>query len=185
MSIPQSARFEHHWIVAGSGHGKTQTLQYLIGQDLERVAEGEASVIVIDSQGDLIRNIAGLEAFAAGGELDGRLCLIDPTDIEYPVALNLFDVNIDRVHGYSALDRERLINSVLELYDFVLGSLLSAEFTQKQGVVFRYIMRLMLHIPDANIQTLRQLMEPGASDAVRAVHREAAPATARVLRATQ
>ena len=163
ITIPQSTRFEHHWIVAGSGHGKTQTLQYLIGQDLERVVEGEASVIVIDSQGDLIHNIAGLKAFAAGGELEGRLCLIDPTDIEYPVALNLFDVNIDRVHGYSALDRERLINSVLELYDFVLGSLLSAEFTQKQGIVFRYIMRLMLHIPDANIQTLRQLMEPGAS----------------------
>ena len=164
VSIPQSARFEHHWIVAGSGHGKTQTLQYLIAQDFDRVAAGEASVIVIDSQGDLIKTISGLKAFAEGGALENRLCLIDPTDIEYPVALNLFDVSIDRISAYSPLDRERLINSVLELYDFVLGSLLSAEFTQKQGIIFRYIMRLMLHIPDSNIQTLRQLMEPGASE---------------------
>ena len=164
VSIPQSARFEHQWIVAGSGHGKTQTLQYLIAQDFNRVAAGEASIIVIDSQGDLIKTISGLKMFAAGGALEGRLCLIDPTDIEYPVALNLFDVSIDRISAYSPLDRERLINSVLELYDFVLGSLLSAEFTQKQGIIFRYIMRLMLHIPDSNIQTLRQLMEPGASE---------------------
>ncbi|MBJ7533311.1 ATP-binding protein [Rhodomicrobium vannielii ATCC 17100] len=162
--IPNETRFEHHWIVAGSGHGKTQTLQYLIAHDLDRVARSEASVIVIDSQGDLIKNIAGLAACAPGGVLEDRLCLIDPTDIEYPVALNLFDVSIDRINEYSALDRERLTNSVLELYDFVIGSLLSAELTQKQGIVFRYIMRLMLHIPDANIQTLRQLMEPGASE---------------------
>ena len=32
--------------------------------------------------------------------------------------------------------------------------------TQKQNVIFRYVMRLMLHIPDATIHTLRELMEP-------------------------
>jgi hypothetical protein len=164
VTIPQATRFEHHWIVAGSGHGKTQTLQYLIAQDLVRVAAGEASVIVIDSQGDLIKTISSLKLFSAGGPLAGKLCLIDPTDIEYPVALNLFDVGMDRIKSYSALDRERVLNGVIELYDFVLSSLLSAELTQKQGIVFRYITRLMLHIPDANIQTLRQLMEPGASE---------------------
>ena len=164
VSIPQATRFEHQWIVAGSGHGKTQMLQYLIAQDLSRVAASKASIIVIDSQGDLIKTISGLRLFCEGGSLAGKLCLIDPTDIEYPVALNLFDVGMDRIKSYSPLDRERLINGVIELYDFVLSSLLSAELTQKQGIVFRYITRLMLHIPDANIQTLRQLMEPGASE---------------------
>jgi hypothetical protein len=60
------------------------------------------------------------------------------------------------------LERERLTNSILELYDFVLGSLLAAEMTQKQNVIFRYVTRLMLHIPDATIHTLRELMEPGS-----------------------
>jgi hypothetical protein len=32
--------------------------------------------------------------------------------------------------------------------------------TQKQSVIFRYVTRLMLHIPDATIHTLRELMEP-------------------------
>jgi hypothetical protein len=164
FELPSAARFEHHWILAGSGHGKSQTLQYLAANDLEKVAKGQASVVVIDSQGDLIRNIAGLKLFAEGQPLFGRLCLIDPTDIEFPVALNLFDASIDRINKYSPLDRERLMNGVLELYDFVLGSLLSAELTQKQSIIFRYITRLMLHIPGATIHTFRELMEPKGYD---------------------
>ena len=160
VSIPTAVRFEHHHIVAGSGHGKTQTLQYMIAEDLDAVARGERSVIVLDSQGDLIRNIARLQVFAPGGPLHDRIVIIDPTDVEYPVSLNLFDVGLERLDRYSQLDRERLTNSILELYDFVLGSLLSAEMTQKQNVIFRYVTRLMLHIPDATIHTLRELMEP-------------------------
>jgi hypothetical protein len=161
--LPTAARFEHHHIVAGSGHGKTQTLQYLIAKDLEAVARGARTVIVLDSQGDLIRNIARLKAFAPGQPLHDRIVLIDPTDVEWPVSLNLFDVGLERLDRYSQLDRERLTNSILELYDFVLGSLLAAEMTQKQNVIFRYVTRLMLHIPGATIHTLRELMEPGAA----------------------
>jgi len=162
FTIPTAARFEHQHIVAGSGHGKTQTLQYLIGQDLEAVAEGRRTVIVLDSHGDLIRTIANLAEFAPGGPLHERVVIIDPTDVEWPVSLNLFDVGIERLQGYELLERERLTNSILELYDFVLGTLLSAEMTQKQNVIFRYVTRLMLHIPDATIHTLRELMEPGS-----------------------
>jgi len=162
VTIPIETRFEHQHIVAGSGHGKTQTLQYMIAEDLEAVAEGNRTVIVLDSQGDLIQKIASLQAFAPGGDLADRLVLIDPTDVEYPVSLNLFDVGIERLNAYSQLDRERLTNSILELYDFVLGTLLAAEMTQKQSVIFRYVTRLMLHIPDATIHTLRELMEPGS-----------------------
>lgn len=159
IAIPTEVRFEHHHIVAGSGHGKTQTLQHLILHDLQAVADGRASVIVIDSQSDLIDTISGMAVFAEGGPLANKLCLIDPTDVEWPVALNLFDAGLARFSGYAPLDRERLLNGVLELYDFVLGSLLDAGMTQKQSVIFRYITRLLLHIPDATIHTLRELLE--------------------------
>lgn len=162
FTIPTKARFEHHHIVAGSGHGKTQTLQYLIANDLEAVAHGNRTVIVLDSQGDLIRTIANLKVFARGEPLHDRIVIIDPSDVEWPVSLNLFDVGMERLSGYAPLERERLTNSILELYDFVLGTLLSAEMTQKQNVIFRYVTRLMLHIPDATIHTLRELMEPGS-----------------------
>lgn len=54
FTIPYERRFEHTHMVAGSGHGKTQTLQYFIAKDLEVVARGDRYVVVIDSQGDLL-----------------------------------------------------------------------------------------------------------------------------------
>jgi Type IV secretion-system coupling protein DNA-binding domain len=60
LVLPLSARFEHTHIVGGSGHGKTQLLQQLILYDLERVSKGEASLIVIDSQGDMLGKIRSL-----------------------------------------------------------------------------------------------------------------------------
>lgn len=161
FTIPTASRFEHHHIVAGSGHGKTQTLQYLIAQDLAKMKHESRSIIVLDSQGDLIRNIAQLTIFAPDGPLHDKIVIIDPSDVEWPVSLNLFDVGMERLEGYAPLERERLTNSILELYDFVLGTLLDAQMTQKQNVIFRYVTRLMLHIPDATIHTLRELMEPG------------------------
>jgi hypothetical protein len=167
IHLPEETRFQHHHIVAGSGHGKTQTLQHLILHDLEKVASGGSSIVVLDSQGDLINNVRKLALFEPGCEMAERLIIIDPTDVEYPVALNLFDVGMERINSYSQLDRERMVNSVLELYDFVLGSLLDAQMTQKQSVIFRYITRLMLHIPGATIITLRELLEDGGADKYR------------------
>ena len=163
LRIPFPARFEHTHIVGGSGHGKTQLMQLLIYHDLLRARADGRSVIVIDSQGDLIRTVSGLALFRPG-ERDGlaeRLVIIDPNDIEYPACLNMFDWNRERVTQYGALEREKLLNSTVELYEYFFGALLGAELTQRQGVIFRYLARLMMEIPNATIQTLRQLMENG------------------------
>ncbi len=158
FSIPDERRFEHLHMVAGSGHGKTQTLQYLIAQDLAHIEAGDRSVVIIDSQGDLINTI-----LKHAGLPPERIVLIDPEDIEWPVSLNLFSVGQERLAGYDALERERLSNSIIELYDFVLGSLLGAGMTAKQSVVFRYVTRLMFHIDGATIHTLRDLLEPNGT----------------------
>ncbi len=159
FAIPEELRFEHTHIIAGSGHGKTQTLQYLIAKDLPDVDTGNKSVVVIDSQGDLISTILRAKLLAPED-----IVLINPEDIAYPVSLNLFSIGQERLDGYAPLERERLTNSIIELYDFVLGSLLSSGMTAKQSVVFRYVTRLMFHIPDATIHTLRDLMEPGGTE---------------------
>ena len=57
------------------------------------------------------------------------------------------------------MQQETLLNGVLELYDYIFGSLLGAELTQKQGVIFRYVARLLLLVPGASVQHLRRLME--------------------------
>lgn len=163
FQIPADMRFEHCHVVGGTGHGKTQLLQKMIHADLVASQTDFRSVIVIDSQGDLINKLTRLELFspATPVSLADRLVIIDPSDVEFPAALNLFDAHLDRVREYSAADRERVLNGVIELYELFFGAFLGAELTQKQGVIFKYLARLMLEIPDATIHTLMRIMEDG------------------------
>ncbi len=161
--IPRETRFEHSHIVGGTGHGKTQLMQQMIHADLVAAQRERRSVIVIDSQGDLINKLVRLALFDpdAPDSLADRLVLIDPADIEFPAALNLFDVHLERLRSYRPVDQERVLNGVIELYEVFFGAMLGAELTQKQGVIFRYLARLMVTIPGATIHTLMQLMEDG------------------------
>jgi len=156
FSIPLEKRFEHMHVVGGSGHGKTQFLQSLMLNDLDQVQRGDASLIVIDSQGDMINKIMQL---ASLGRMSERLVYIDPTDIEYPPALNLFDFGMHRYKRYNALEQEILINGAIALYEYVFGALLGAQLTQRQGVIFRYLARLLMQVPEATIHTLMGFMQ--------------------------
>jgi hypothetical protein len=163
FDVPSEARFEHCHIIGGTGHGKTQLLQRMIHADLVAAKEDGRSVVVIDSQGDLINKIVRLDLFAPDDpdSLAQRLVLIDPADVEYPASLNLFDAHLERMADYRPVDRERVLNGVVELYETFFGDLLGAELTQKQGVIFKYLARLMLSMEGATIHTLMQLMEDG------------------------
>jgi hypothetical protein len=159
VSIPHRSRFEHTHIVAGTGHGKTQLLQYLILNDLPHVAAGTRSVIVIDSQGSdsqrgLIHNILSLESV---GAMADRVVLIDPN--EYIPALNLFDFGLDRLKGYKDQQkRKQVLNGAIELYKYIFGALLRADVTMRQDVIFSNLARLMMVVPGATIKTLRDFM---------------------------
>jgi len=163
FSIPFPARFEHTHILGGSGHGKTQLLQLQIVRDLIESAADGRSVVVMDSQGDLIRTISHLEILAPGaaGGLSERVMLIDPADVEFPVALNMFDADLKGMETMPLLERERILNATVDLYEYFFGALLGAELTARQGIIFKYLARLLLEIPDATIHTFRALMEDG------------------------
>jgi hypothetical protein len=155
FAIPEHARFEHMHILAGSGHGKTQTMQHLILADLQ--SPNPPGLVIIDSQGDMITKISRLALFEK--DLADKLIIIDPKDVEHPPALNMFDVNLAKLNRYGAVDREQILNGIIELYEYLFDSLLGAELTQKQALIFRYLARLMIHIPGATIRTMIELME--------------------------
>jgi hypothetical protein len=159
--IPLHVRSAHHWIVAGSGAGKTNALQYFIAKDLERAVRGECSIVVLDSQHQLIDKLWSLRLFAPGQALDGKLCLLDAADVEFPIAVNLFDMKLDRVAALSLLEREKLTNSALEMYDFIIGSLLQSEMTSRQSTLFRFVTRALFGIPDATIHTFHDILQNG------------------------
>jgi hypothetical protein len=160
FAIPQKARFEHQWIVAPPGAGKSTLLQYLINRDLDLVAEDRASIVIMESNRDLIKAVEGLKAFAPGERLDGKLVVIDVEDVEWPIALNLFDVGINDTRSFSAAEREGFRNAVLALYDYIFSALLSAEMTSRQNTLFQFTIELLLAIPSATIDTLIDLMQP-------------------------
>ncbi|WLB18904.1 ATP-binding protein [Bradyrhizobium japonicum] len=159
--IPAKTRFEHQWIVAPPGAGKSTLLQYLILRDLELVAADQTSIVVMESNRDLIKAIEGLKVFGPGECLDGKLVVIDAEDVEWPVALNLFDVGIGETHSYSPAEHEGFRNAVLALYDYIFSALLSAEMTSRQNTLFHFTIELLLTIPSATLDTLIDLMQPG------------------------
>jgi hypothetical protein len=155
LRISKAQRFEHCHVIAGTGHGKTQLLQAMMLNDFDD--PDRPAVVAIDSQGDMMRTLSRLERFNPAH--DDRLIILDPADTDWPLRLNLFDVNRDRLDALPRGEREQLLAGIVELYDYIFGALLGAELTQKQSVVFRFLAQLMLAIPDATIHTLRQLLE--------------------------
>jgi hypothetical protein len=161
--VPFPVRFEHTHVLGGTGHGKTQFLQSLILRDLEAALEDRGSLVVIDGQGDLIRKITRLSYFDPDveGSLADKLILIDANDVEWPVCINMFSQDEAVMARYSPADQERIFNATISLYEYFFGALLGADLTQRQGVIFKFLARLMFVIPGATIHTLLDVMENG------------------------
>ena len=156
LSVPDEVRFEHTHIVGGTGHGKTQLLQYLIARDLHNALDQDLSLVVIDPDGTLIKTITSTDYF--GPYLLAERCIfIDPSDLQYPVSLNLFDVSHASVGD--ARTRETIENNITELFEYFFDALLGSELTGKQSTLFRYLGLLLMRIPEGNIHTLRKLCE--------------------------
>lgn len=113
----------------------------------------------MDSAGDLIDQISGLNIFAPGQPLDGKLIVIRP-DLEYPPALNLFDLGRDRISSYDDKDREKFTNTVIDQLTYVMDAMMgeTATLTSKQETVFRYLIRLLVHLPEANLDVFSTLL---------------------------
>ena len=143
FSIPLRIYAEHGAIFAPSGHGKTQLLQHLIFDLLN--SHDDLPIWVIDSQGDMLNLISRLDAFNPDdGHYKDRLVLVDPEDAN-PPALNLF-----------SLGGEDAATDDLFLYMFTA---IDNSLTPQQSTTVTYLMRLMRIIPNATIDTLRQVLE--------------------------
>lgn len=106
FALTDQKRFEHMHVVGGSGHGKTQLLQRLILDDLKR--EQPPALVIVDSQGEMLRKIREIDLFAPGQPLSDRLIVIDPEDVEYSPALNMFDLKAARLGSYAQTIKEQI-----------------------------------------------------------------------------
>ena len=144
-------RNEHTLICASTGHGKTELMKAMIGHDLEAVQAGEASVVVIDSQVELIEDILGAkEAYGP------RTILIDPHDVDYPFGLSFLDIGkIKQLRGF---EYEAAFTQAIDTIETILGSQ-NASFTQRQRTLFTFVFELLIQIDDATLLTLLDVLD--------------------------
>jgi hypothetical protein len=151
-------RFEHTWIVATTGKGKTTFLSALINEDLEKVKRREASVLVIDSENEHLGNyLPRLARFGPGGDLYGRLIYLAP-DLLHPLALNIFDFT-----GYESLDANRrleTLNTVRDMLMFFIGALIG-DLSGNMKTVIGYALPALVLIPDVTVFTFKDLLNKG------------------------
>ena len=140
FTLPDEARFAGHWIVSPPGRGKTTLLHAMVMSDIRKPG---ASLILMDSKGDLIDPIRGLT------EIRDRLIIIDP-DPQNPVAINPLDI------------AHTDIAQSVDLLEYLFASLLEFKMTAMQTTLFRSVLRaLVLAFPNPTLDTFRDLLTNG------------------------
>lgn len=165
FALPAERRFEGQLLVARQGAGKTNALECLIYNDLAEVAAGRASLVVMDSQGlasdGLIGRLASLDYFGPGRPLEGKLIYLEP-DLDWPLALNLFDIGIADIRRMSARDREAIVSSACDVVEFLFAGLLAGDLSDNMTMLYRYLVPAMLAIPNADMNTFIELLDTGS-----------------------
>ncbi len=139
FALPEETRFAGHWIIAPPGRGKTVLLSSMFLDDLRR----DASIIVMDSKGDLIEPIKRLEA------VRDRIVLIEP-DADFPLALNPLDIP------------KAGVAHTISLLEYVMSSLLEAKMTPLQTALFRKLLPAFIAaVPNPTLETFKDVLLNG------------------------
>ena len=160
VTLDDETRFRHQWIIGDTGAGKTTFISSMIESDLRRVAAGEASLFVMDSQNELIPDIANLKLFSPGQPLEGKLIYLEP-DADYPLHLNIFDFDKERLKGLNSNQRAMLARGSEEMVLFFMRSLVRADVSGHMETILKYAFRAVELIPDATVFTLSELLRKG------------------------
>ncbi|MEQ1899910.1 MAG: hypothetical protein ABL866_04175 [Devosia sp.] len=165
-NFSDQARFRHQWVVGNHGTGKTTYLSNLILTDLGRVEAGEASLIIIDSQNELIPDLAQSAYCAPGKPLHDKLIYLEPDPL-YPLALNIFDIQSSHFKASNATERETIVRGAMQLTQFFLASIVQMDTTAHMDTILGHLVPAVMSIKDATIFTMQKLVEPGGFDALK------------------
>lgn len=149
LGIHDHLRPEHGVIVARSGGGKSQLLEGMIAEDLDR--DDPPAIVVIDSKRgprSLLERIAHLDVFHPDtGKHKDRLIIIDPND---KPALNLFEVAPELVNPK--------MNEIASMMRYFLRDLLGNELSNQMNVLFVPLLHIVLRIPGATLYTFMDVI---------------------------
>lgn len=150
-TIPLSKRYMHTMVAGRSGAGKSSMLEKMLEHDLQ----SDRSIVLIDSQQALIPKILKLKA------LEGRnVILLDPK--EKP-ALNIFALNHKRLSTYDETQRDQVYNHTIEIFHYLLNSMIGADLYTRQENLFGHVIAAMLAMPhtmgrNATVEDIMHIM---------------------------
>ncbi len=145
FSIPAEQRFSGHWIIAPPGRGKTTLLHTMFLNDVDE----DASIIVIDSKGDLLDPIKRLDW------VKDRLLLIEPSE-DYAFALNPLDVS------------QSSVMHAVNMIEYIMAGLLDAKFTALQSTLFRNVVPAIIEaFEQPTLDTFKTVMVHGLPHEIR------------------
>jgi len=139
FGIKRADRKRHIYTIGKSGVGKSKFLELLIRQD---IAYGKG-VCVIDPHGDIINNILN----CIPEERMHDVCLIDPSDAEFPVSFNPFS-NIDPMF------RHQLAQGFIE----IMKKQFDVNWTPRIEHVFRFSVLALLDYPDVTMMGMISIL---------------------------
>lgn len=145
ISIPHALRTQHHAIIAGTGHGKTQCLQQMLLQDFE---DQDSCVIVIDSQGSMLEKLLHVMEWE-------RVMYLDGGNISAPLALSAFAIG-----STSRPEDEPKVRTAVALYEHMFAARETA-LTTTQSTLYRFLSRFLMVIPNANFDTALEILQDG------------------------
>jgi hypothetical protein len=150
FSVPEHLKI-HTAVIAKTGWGKTQLLQSLILDELQK--DDPPSMVILDSTGAMAGRIQRLAVF--NDRLRDRLLIIDPA---HSPSLNMFGVANPRLKAYSAEVREDVESELIALFNYIFASS-EYDLSAQMGTAFSYAVRVILGRPGSTVDTLRQLLE--------------------------
>lgn len=106
VSIPVKDRLTHTYVVGQTGTGKSTLLKTMILSDIN----AHRGCALIDPHGDLFEEILGL---IPPERLDD-VVIIDPSDTEYPVGLNLLDVKDIEERRFITREMQAIMKRLLQ-----------------------------------------------------------------------
>lgn len=128
---------------------------------MRKARKNKGGLCIIDSQGDLIKTISRLKEFdpAVRKTLADKLVLIDPSDIHYPLSLNMFDVDLKRIQAIKdPAVKEGIINATIALYEYIFADLIEGKLTLYQKNIYTFGAKLLLQIENSNLLTFIELL---------------------------
>lgn len=155
VTIGIEERLKHTHIIGATGTGKSTLITNLVLQD---IAKGLGTV-VFDPHGDLVGDIV---AYIPENRLDD-VVLVDPSDTEYPVGLNILEAKTDIEKEVLASDLvasfRRHATSWGDQMNTVLGNCILAILESSQGGTLHDVRRFLIEKEYRN-RFLRSIIDP-------------------------